>query len=65
MITDNGVPAVRTVRFNGTFRAANESRARYRVFCGGAGSGKKGQSGKGGKDGRIKDIYSWVPSQVE
>ena len=32
---------------------------------GGAGSGKKGQSGKGGKDGRIKDIYSWVPSQVE
>ncbi len=40
MITDNGVPAVRTVRFNGTFRAANESRARYRVFCGGAGSGK-------------------------
>lgn len=32
---------------------------------GGSGSGKKGQSGGGGKDGRIKDIYSWVPSQVE
>ncbi len=30
----------RTVCFNAAFRAANESRARYRVFCGGAGSGK-------------------------
>ena len=28
------------VRFNPTFRAANESRARYRLFCGSAGSGK-------------------------
>ena len=26
--------------FNETFRAGNESRARYRLFCGGAGSGK-------------------------
>ncbi len=29
-----------TVLFNRTFAAANESRARYRLFCGGAGSGK-------------------------
>lgn len=28
------------VSFNPTFRAANESRARYRLFCGSAGSGK-------------------------